>query len=224
MKERPIIFSAPMVRALLEGRKTQTRRIVKDVSKLRIRLPKAVQGDWPIGHTLRAEAGVHFAHLNQHGAVSVATSSGLLGVKPGEFEWEHRKLGDRLWVRETWMHGGNAAPAYGRKYKADGHTVDGLGDFEGGPWRNCMFMPRWASRITLEIVDVRVQRLGQITEEDAREEGAECADVPGTYRKGDPVPQSFRQGFYQIWCMIHGADLWDANPWVWALTFERVQA
>jgi hypothetical protein len=217
-----------MVRALLDGRKTQTRRIVKPAN-LKVNLPRAIHGDWPIGHHLLAEAGIHSATMNQFGAVSVLIGEALLGVKPDEYEWvsPYGKPGNRLWVRETWTGTWNDTAVH-LHYAADGSErmageapteyvlpkaaakVDG--------WVTPLFMPRWASRITLEIAEVRVQRLQEITPSDVLAEGVELGCTTSDFT--DKLTPAFRR----LWESIHGADSWEANPWVWALTFERVQA
>lgn len=197
MKERPILFSGPMVRALLAGTKTQTRRIVKD------------QDPFDDFETL-------------------PPLSATFGPCPcGE-------AGDRLWVKETfrlradqddkppredwWKSGAWYDAAEPRPFPS------GCG---GGPGklRPSIFMPRWASRITLEISDVRVERLQAITEEDAKAEGVEA-------RRTDEDCWSdgtYRSAYEYLWGEINGWDgqpgakaPWPSNPWVWALTFKRL--
>lgn len=180
MKERPILFSGPMVRAILNGTKTQTRRIVK---------PQPV-------------------HIDGLGTVmnpSVITGNSC----------KHGKPGDTLWVRETWAHRAlrvSGPEGYGCPvFRAD--DVDRR--LPSGPynrvdrWRPSIHMPRWASRITLQITAVRVERLQDISEEDAIAEGVEFG-----------AKESYRT----LWDSINGAGAWDANPWVWVIEFKRVKA
>ena len=182
MKERPILFSAPMVRALLAGTKTQTRRAVK---------PQPVYSD----------VAATFASWAFH------RKGGGMWLWPNAREDVHAmcpygQSGDRLWVRET-FHAESKSTVH---YRADG--------FEYGPaggWKPSIFMPRWASRITLEVVGVRVERLQEISAADAWAEGVpHSPDV-------DPLHE-----YRAIWTAINGAGNWDANPWVWCVTFKRV--
>lgn len=207
-RERPILFSSPMVRAILEGRKTQTRRPVK--GEPRVRLLDRVRGDFPF-HTINACAGIHAARMNKHGAVSVLADDGtnLLGVKPGEFEWlcPYGAPGDRLWVREMWgpFEGGIIYRA------SEAEQVKP----EDGRWHPAIHMHRSFSRITLEVVRVRVERLQEITEEDAAAEGLEF-DVDGT-------PESI---FGDGWDAMYARKpelAWSANPWVWVVEFKRIK-
>jgi hypothetical protein len=215
VKERPIIFSAESVRAILAGRKTQTRRLV--------RLPEGVN--------------------NVRGFVDRVKWGGYDGAGPHGIIMCPHAIGDLLWVRETWAHvsGNNGNPAY----RADGES-------ETARWKSSMFMPRWASRIDLEITDVRVQRLYGISEDDARAEGFEtwmdgpwwacmrkdgsAFDVgvePDDEMRRDLVavvesPRSTvataRKMFARAWDAINGKRAtWASNPWVWAITFSRVK-
>jgi hypothetical protein len=156
--------------------------------------------------------------------------------------------GDRLWVREPWKTGnklnaldakGIAAKCLDAGYKqpgapifylADGTTrvwgdndYDDFGEF--GRYRHARFMPRWASRITLEIAEVRVQRLQEIREEDSIAEGVEkrSSATWRNYHEGIALFYA-KHSFYSLWESINGAGSWDANPWVWALTFKRLEA
>ena len=208
MADRPIIFSAPIVRALLDGRKTQTRRVLK-----------------PQPPPSARYAGVRFA-------------TGLPDCwffNPPFAVREVYAVGDRLWVREAWctnflISGGSERTPAGCHYRADGkHVIVDDGDgyavlnkngTEKSPWRPSIHMPRWASRLTLTVTDVRVQRLQEISEEDAWAEGLEWAaptwGVKGLAESwnGDP-----RLAFAALWNSLHGPAAWDANPWVAAITF-----
>ena len=188
MKERPILFSAPMVRALLAGTKTQTRRVVKPL--------KGEEID---------PAGIYDQH-------------------PGDLELArcpYGQPGDRLWVREAYfgnhyLHPNEPADERELHYRADGYE-----DFEGEriTWRPSIHMPRWASRITLEIVSVRVERLHEISEEDAKAEGVEHYKPEHTV--GLPPCSAHRYAFEDLWRSINGHESWSANPWVWVVEFKR---
>jgi len=233
--ERPILFSAPMVRALLAGTKTQTRRICERATDI---------------------VGDHAASVHPDGSgtgfiawwpnpVSAEETKRLYPEDQG-FKCPHGKPGDRIWVRETWRTaislddkspsevGALAIAANYRKpwapikYEADGATdnADVLRDF-GGKWgktRVSIHMPRWASRITLEITGVRVERLQDISRADAIAEGG-----PPSHPSIDRVScdigfaTDFSRSWYaQLWESIHGEGSWALNPWVWAITFRRI--
>lgn len=206
MKERPILFSAPMVRAILDGRKTQTRRTVNPA-------PEMVTD-----HSIRPWEGdpaVLKKLLNQRGR-----------------KCPYGQPGDRLWVRESTEEDCAGSVSLSR-YRADGAFVlySGCDDpaFSGSiaHWnyprrvRPSIHMPRWASRILLEIVSVRVERLQDISEEDAEAEGAPCeigrleATILGTQA-------SYRKGFIRLWESDHGEGSWIENPWVWVIEFKRI--
>lgn len=231
--ERPILFSAPMVRAILEGRKTETRRIAK--------LPAAPN------------------HLGEWKADEFDTDGCLLSsgrpAKPERFSilWHTRtgktitcpygKPGDRLWVKETWApiaSGTVPGPIrYGVVYRADDARrwderttnvayADGK---ETGPlhleqpqkWKSSLFMRRCHSRITLEITRVRVQRLQDISEEDAKAEGVK--PFPRDPEGDCWTDGTHRTAFEFLWGQIngfHGSGSWNANPWVWASSFKVV--
>ena len=195
MTDKPIIFSAPMIRALLEGRKTQTRRITR-------------KQDWP--------AGVVALHPHQHGA-----------------GWA---VGDRLWVREAWrtfVSLNDLAPVdlwprdckgVGIAYEAGGgmsitasgerrvdYALEPRDDMPAfGRLRAAMHMPRWASRLTLTVSEVRVQRLQDITDDDAKAEG-----VKPQHGAGEPHVAAYAD----LWAELHGSTSWSGNPFVAALTF-----
>lgn len=218
MKERPILFSAPMVRAILAGMKTQTRRAIR------------------IDDTPISDAD-YKALKNQRGIPSNATNVRMLGylkcdAPPGSATVSSRvwcpygMIGDRLWVKETHVYRAKYDEVY---YRADHPVHD---PFAHNGWRPSIFMPRKWSRITLDILDVRVERLHAITEADAKAEGA----APYIYGHGfiteleiaaDPgirTPSMYRAGFEQLWREINGCESWDANPWVWIVEFRRTQA
>ncbi len=207
MKESPIIFSTPMVKAILEGRKTQTRRIFKcswrhdiEDGKAYIEMP---DGTWP------------------------------------ELISPYGKPGDLLWVRETHQHTSclNINPEdenYGYVYRADGQPWD---DYDGWKWKRSIHMPKAAARIWLQITEVKVERLENITKEDAIAEGIEIWEQQGITRykaygkfltgfwdDGNhlsigavhPAIASFRS----LWASINGYDNLNSNPWLWVISFK----
>jgi hypothetical protein len=213
MKERPILFSGPMVRAILDGSKTQTRRVVKDAQL----------------------AGIGRCHWSKTGWAHLRLSGGC-SCQP--VRCPYGTPGDRLWVRETWQHNiGNGPPIIYRAdhgaaqsvYEAD--LATGAWKVAVSGWRPSIHMPRAASRILLEITDVRVQRLQEISDEDARAEGIEYSDDYAVREhahvgldEGDLIPNAPPMpSFRSLWERIHGPGSWHANPWVWAITFWRIQ-
>lgn len=218
-KERPILFSAPMVRAILAGQKTQTRRVVKG-----LQLPKQKEdGTWfaVAQHDPRYGFGVS-GNTEQECAAELSE----FGLCP------YGRPGDRLWVRETWATDDSLddkAPsefsAWPVRYLADG-AQRACGAFHGntkGKTRVSIHMPRWASRILLEIVSVRVERLQDISEDDAKAEGAIREFFPWERLMMDKSI-CFRGGFHKIWSQINGDDDWHKNPWVWVVEFKRIES
>lgn len=199
MKERPILFSAPMVRAILNGTKTQTRRVVKD------------------RHIDAAPPACFFQWLRER--------------------CTYGQPGDRLWVRETWqvVDGSERArrivtdPSPSRGWIEYAATVH-PGHEPPPRWRPSIHMPRWASRILLEITAVRVERLQDISGEDAVAEGI-ARDGDGYERfhvdPDAPLGQSFTRNpvlaYRGLWEKINGVGTWDANPLVWVIEFKRVE-
>ena len=201
MKERPILFSAPMVRAILAGEKTQTRRIIKPQPDSRGLRLTHIWEDWH-GRSIKCPYG---------------------------------DIGDHLWVREafvwTWNEKANKWDAF---YKADGDYV--YDDRGPARWKPSIHMPRFISRITLEVTGVRVERLGDISNMDAISEGVltldkrdyfpELYDEQGVWKRefGKPIPgPSLRQLFERLISSIHGVDIWDINPWVWVIEFKKIK-
>lgn len=210
-KERPIIFSDEMVRAILDGRKTQTRRVVK---------PHADWGDHPHGIDLPAQMDAFAAP-----------------------DWRHThcpygKPGDRLWGREA--HAVVPATAYAASHddgvplphrvSPDGHMWavyrQGWTRCAPGRWRPSIHMPRWASRILLEVTDVRVERVQDLSEQDAQAEGVVPADEPLDVDDAGIVTwaPSHREAFAHLWDSINAKRGygWASNPWVWVVGFKRV--
>jgi len=205
VKERPILFKGDMVRAILEGRKTQTRRVVK-----------------PQPHdTYEIECGIyHPTVIDRHGEEDAG--SPIFGAYSLDGEWGCKCLygqpGDRLWVRETWFNDS----AWGEPdlyYRANGEFRQQFAIAEHRysdlKWKPSIHMPRWACRIELEIVSVRVERLNDISVTDAINEGIEFSLVD---EESDAVER-----FCDLWESINGAGSWQQNPWVWVVEFKRAQ-
>lgn len=216
MRERPILFSAPMVRAILEGRKTQTRRVVK--------LPK-----W---------AGANCIEVNERDMpLVVAEATGCLAEMP----FPYGQPGDRLWVREAFADLLNTgiehrptpeSPIQRFAYAADtppGSYGDECRKDYGIKWQPSIHMPRWASRILLEVTAIRVERLQDISEADAQAEGAyadaACNGMFTTDGNTYTTKQDGAAGAYaELWERLHGDDAWAANPWVWVVEFKKLGA
>lgn len=207
MKERPILFSAPMVRAILDGTKKQTRRVVKQL---------VIQDDRFLGGF----------KLIGPGGVETAICGPLVS-----FQSPYGSPGDRLWVRENFCPIYPQDPTYnsGRPIEYDYAATythgDRLGDSIGikKVWKPSIHMPRAASRITLEITGVRVERLQDISEADALAEGTPADLLPMDVSRM-PYPSSIEVGRYAaLWESINGPDSWAANPWVWVVDFKRLE-
>lgn len=213
MKERPILFSAPMVRALLEGRKTQTRRVAEIASL--------------------GTASKPFPYLNRQGnQVWGMRAGGILEHK--NVKCPYGQPGDRLWVRETWQHSNHPfGPCnsdcdffYRADYHDDPHGYDGEKSLEGKyrQWRPSSNMPRYASRFVLDIVNVRAERLQSITAADAIAEGVQFEQrypiENGCFSPCDEA-RAFN-AFLGLWRSINDPESWNANPWVWVVEFRRV--
>lgn len=188
MKERPIIFTSEMVQAILDGRKTQTRRVIKNSSQVIMRglFKKAWEDICPYG-----------------------------------------QRGDRLWVKEAWW-----IPA---GYQATVPLVEkdwwpviyrASGNFGKHDWKSPIFMPRWVSRITLEITGVRVERVQDISEEDARAEGEKYRTTKLVGKDGGlDFTATYRLGFERLWDSLNAKRGygWETNPWVWVIGFKRIK-
>jgi hypothetical protein len=188
MKERPILFSGPMVRAILAGRKTQTRRVVADLNPT---LAESAASGSQIANALRCPYGAP---------------------------------GDRLWVRETWA-AQRALDKLPPQMIEAGAWVEyaagpGGGILDRGKWRPSIFMPRWASRILLEVTAVRVERLQDISETDAEAEGVDAVSMADVPRQ---ATMNRRADFKQLWDSINAKRApWASNPWVWVVEFKRL--
>lgn len=200
MKERGMIFNDEMVRALLSGKKKQTRRVISD---RHIHLFDVASN---VGECYSLESGAEHANSQSYYREFCPFGS----------------VGDRIWVRETWA-----------RYNIDQYTHDMAyratppEDWpDGGRWRPSIHMPRWASRITLEITDVRVEQLNAISENDAQSEGV------GKLREGfwqhyqpgwTQHQLSARGSFATLWKSIYGEESWNSNPWIWVIEFRRFE-
>ncbi|WP_286237941.1 hypothetical protein [Neptuniibacter halophilus] len=213
MNAKPILFSADMVRALLNGQKTQTRRIIKPQP-----LPHQEWSGWVMESTSRKEIGC--ARWSSDGIGRTSLSDAVYARPPA-------RAGDLLYVRETWRQFDsadecdhmdfpcscptNGAPIF-RATHDDGESA----------WKPSIHMPRWASRLTLRITSVRVERLQDISQKDAIAEGCDssesaAANSTGWYEK--PV-----RAFQRLWESTYSEDNWASNPWVWVVEFEVIQA
>lgn len=182
-----MIFNGEMVRAILDGGKTQTRRPVK------------------------------VPHIDRDAMCELSGNELAGELSAGNYRNSpHGKPGDRIWVRETWNKYGGLLT-----YRADYDWIEDMKKemacHESYPkWHPSIHMPRWASRITLEITGVRVERLRDLSEDDAKSEGI-------TPPSGGVLPGwEYRINFRDLWMSIYGADNWEANPWVWVIEFKVV--
>lgn len=212
MKERPILFSAPMVRAILAGTKTQTRRAAK---------PQLSEVQW----IEERESGFFLCADGQPTCCTGVWETHEYALQ-APIHCPYGQSGDRLWVRETWAGQKHRPLSQGALfYRAtDGEHCCGkqlpLSWVEREPrWRPSIHMPRWASRITLEVTGVRVERLQDISEADCIAEGAPGGHgaIPGYGYAATPS-----EHYRDIWTSINGAESWDANPWVWVIEFQRI--
>ncbi|MFP2963358.1 hypothetical protein ACLEPN_37800 [Myxococcus sp. 1LA] len=208
MRERPMLFSGPMVSALLDGRKTVTRRLVK---------PHHLGGTLDVVDVLNAG-----------------------NAERAQVHCPYGAPGDRLWVKETWaledcgpdgervVWRADRAAAW-RTNLADVYYL--ASNYEPSRWRPSIHMTRWASRLTLEVVSIRAERLHDITEADAQAEGVERHPTENGWRNYEPEPAfeavtyhaTARESFASLWRSINGPQSWDDNPWVWRVEFRRAR-
>jgi hypothetical protein len=221
IKERPILFSAPMVRAILEGRKTVTRRAVKGHQIPTKDPDEELEFRWSAVAQKHPRYGFAVS-----GETPEACAAELALYSP------YGRRGERLWVRETFIdlrgtgiehrpdpEGPLQRYAYAADYRPGSHSDETRKDF-GLKHKPSIHMPRAACRILLEITDVRVERLQDISEVQAEAEGAEAQAIESFRATGIGRPAGF--AFRDIWTSINGASAWDANPWVWVVEFKRV--
>lgn len=215
MKERPILFSGPMVRAILEDRKTQTRREVKPQPLMWDSSDKPSISDGPI-HGPEEYQPVAY---DKHG--DMIAGKPIYGVYDSDGEWgvkcPYGQPGDRLWVRETF-----ADEAGGTRRFLGEHIFYRADDWQPlvDRWTPSIHMPRWASRVLLEITAVRVERLQDISSADCIAEGCSGghSSIP-CY----PYSATEKEHYQWLWDSINGAGSWDANPWVWVIDFKVVE-
>ena len=221
VKQRPILFKAPMVNAILEGRKSMTRRVVKPQPDQRYQLFECHRDG-------TCEVGLHIDSPNHY-----------------QISCPYGKVGDRLWVKETWIPDPNAdhdcwddhTCTY-VEWSGCGTRIDEVppamrkpehciyrASWNGGDliWKPSIFMPRWASRITLEITGVRVERLQDISNDDAVAEGCPGWYSPQHPDQGCTDGRTPSEEFCELWQSINGPGSWEANPWVWVISFKRVE-
>lgn len=205
MKERGMIFNGEMVRAILDGRKTQTRRPVK--------LP----------------------HIDRDAMCELSGCELAGELSAGNYRNSpHGKPGDRIWVRETWAEAGAGAPEL-KLYRAN-YPAHVPSHYENVPsaedirWTPSIHMPRRASRILLEITDVRVERLNGISEAEAQAEGIDMEALADSQDCYDCIADHNMTGrptakgaFKYLWESIYGEENWQANPWVWVIEFKRIE-
>lgn len=207
---KPILFSGPMVRAILAGKKTQTRRIV--------RYPRSWLTPYANGD---ADLAFRLFHAECDG--SSVWNCG--NPKTGKHHWQcgderlpqNYQVGDRLWVKETFATNKGDVTAGKVHYRADDVIVE--------RWKPSIFMPRWASRLTLEVVSVRVERLKCISERDAVAEGIEQIRAGVFQVIGNtslPTCSDAALAYQYLWRSINGHGSWEANPWVWVVDFKQV--
>lgn len=219
MKERGMIFNGEMVRAILDGRKTQTRRIMKPQPE-----PCPRGGHWWPSNVFKTMLHVEEEMQNVKGGWG-----GLVGDA-----CPFGDVGDRIWVRETWADAGASAPDL-KLYRAN-YPEHVPSIYENVPpakeirWSPSIHMPRWASRILLEITDVRVERLNAISEEDAEAEGIDMEALYDSQDCYDCIADHNMTGrptvtgaFKYLWESIYGEEGWKSNPWVWVIEFKRVE-
>jgi len=220
MKERPILFSAPMVRAILEDRKTVTRRVVK---------PQPYIANV-------ADDGMRYCNVSGAVGGRIRLDPDFLASCP------YGQPGDRLWVRETFAHWPTCdlvrgdwfgitayragkpvlVPPPGAHVPLDQWPREWRDDTKPDSvrWRPSIHMPRWASRVTLEVTGVRVERLQAISEVDAIAEGIGQSQRTGGWLPGNCAAPEW--AFRELWEQINGAGSWQADPWVWVVEFKRV--
>lgn len=240
---KPILFSTPMVKAILEGRKTMTRRIIKS---------RHESGMFQVA-TAKYEPNVRGYYHNRS---VCAVDWDERTVDGGDILCPYGEVGDTIYVRETWVRAclseDGEGPVEGDKWrywyraddewtKHDWHNPNVDGPVDAPRWKPSIHMPREAARIFLKITDIRVERLQDISEEDAKAEGLSCItkDQGRTWKYGIPdsdgLPGNDNTGwdwqswsvspveaFSLLWRKINGENSWAENPWIWAITFEKI--
>lgn len=212
MKERPILFSTPMVQAILAGNKTQTRRIVKKAPTTEI------------NHRLITLDNGWNWQVDQQGVVPT-----MHREIDNPMVCPYGQIGDQFWVRESWYQKGTVGRSYpdDDEYQFFGHKQAAYVADGDAPkdWtvrkRPSIHMPRWASRLQLEITNIRVERLKDISSEDAKAEGFDYSTHPSAIEMGYAI--GAKTNFRITWEQIYGQNEWNRNPWVWVVEFKVIQ-
>jgi|WetSurMetagenome_2_1015567.scaffolds.fasta_scaffold03883_12 hypothetical protein len=230
MKEHPILFSTPMVRALFERRKSQTRR-VKGLDYI-----NEYPGRWILAGNSLSHPNIPRIAKKYDNSVYWCWDSCSGETISFVTTCPYGKVGDTLWVRETWNWEGDTSyedllPIGSFWYKADFEKNEGP-----AKWKPSIFMPRKACRILLEVTDIRTERIQNISEEDAINEGIEhegdgfkCyAKIDSGRHKGEDHPwnvipnRSAKTSYQELWESLNGINSWANNPWVWVIEFKRI--
>lgn len=248
VKEHPILFSTPMVEAILEGRKTLTRRVVSEEFTAKIQDYLGGEQDTELAFAYLTPEDFQEEGMPESWYVYCAEYPDDYCRPLGNCRYG--KPGDRFWVRETFCKGfiseDGEEPAEGEPvqcfYKAGGNYPEWHYDFKDStepPWKPSIHMPRAASRILLEVVSIRIERLQDISEDDALAEGIDFLNVP---TGGDDYQDYYRdysmpyvpeewpwiagkpiESFRTLWQSINGPDSWQQNPWVWVVEFKVLE-
>lgn len=248
MTVRPLLFSAPMIRALLAGRKSMSRRILKPQPPTQEAFPYSGFSLCPaIADGIKMYSQNDYERLPKHptkweliGSVGVARDAGFPKVYDARFA-----VGDLIWVRERFIPDAPSDSDAWDNWKCSFTEWDGCGreiasvppalqlpehvifaadpqwaEHQDWKWRPSIHMPKWASRITLKVTAVKVERLQEISEADAIAEGVEAISLADVPRQAS---WSNRQDFSRLWETIHGKGTWEENPWVIAVEFETIK-
>ena len=240
MKDKPIIMSAESVRPIFEGRKTQTRRMVSNLDNFGLEFT----------HVMNVSENDKVAPLYEFSAFGMTSRQCYKGAKLDVQIRSPYQIGQRLWVRETWGIGCRphtySGWVDGVEYKADELFIDDkislplnviddrdLSKYESDGWQSPIFMPRWASRLTLEVVGIRCERLQDITEKDAVAEGITERYIAkgGAFTRVSKILHehgevgTLRNGYAVEWTNLNAKRgyPWDSNPWVWVISFKVVK-
>lgn len=225
MKEHPILFSTEMIKAILEGRKTMTRRIMK------IQPPVNIEST--IYQFATNRTGISDKDYGKHHWLGLSSKNFCSVLDSGQpyFKCPYGKLGDMLWVRESFAVIGNEVV----RDESSGAIIEETPQYvfrgEKQPhierlykWKPPIYMPKAAARIWLEITGIRVERLQDISEEDAKVEGAMLWMYPnGKNAFGEEDFYSARTCFHSLWKSINGPESWQSNPWVWVVSFRKIE-
>lgn len=221
-KERPILFSTPMVQAILEGKKTQTRRIIKPQPS-ECDHTSFVDADWKNTGFTPSRISIKYGRLYCANCGAGTERSKDYGGQMCPYG----KTGDILWVRESWRFAGGYEKKPDTRVMSPADFIYRADEEWSGPFKPSIHMPRNACRIFLEITDIRVERLHDISEEGAIAEGIE--DLTGgqklsfrNYINGHPMTPV--GSFKSLWKKINGEENWNQNPWVWVIEFKPIKS